>query len=124
MTNFQNQHVIVTIGIGRDTDGGSLVFNTSTVNDMGMPESGVHSGTTGAIRSAIYVFANELAARQIRVNAVSPGAIDSGFFGATGLGPAEIEVFSGQVLAQVPLELASESSLVTSHELVADGGIS
>lgn len=120
-------------------EGGAVVFNTSTVNDLGMPNSAVYSGTKGALRSAMNVFATELAPRQIRVNAVSPGPIDTGFFGATGLAPDEIEAFAGQVLAQVPLGrfgqpeevaaavvflLSSESSFVTGHELVVAGGLS
>ncbi len=61
-------------------DGGSIVLNTSVVNDLGMPGSGIYAATKGAVRSAMKVFATELAGRQVRVNAVSPGPIDTGFF--------------------------------------------
>lgn len=121
------------------SEGGSVVFNTSVVNDVGMPNSGVYSATKGAVRSAMKVFSNELAPRQIRVNAVSPGPIDTGFFGATGLSAEEIEGFATQILSQVPLGrfgapdevaaavtflLSSESSYITGTELVVDGGMS
>ena len=120
-------------------EGGAVVFNTSVVNDVGMPNSGVYSATKGAVRSAMKVFSNELAPRQIRVNAVSPGPIDTGFFGATGLSAEEIEGFATQILSQVPLGrfgapeeiaaavtflLSSESSYITGTELIVDGGMS
>ncbi len=120
-------------------EGGAVVFNTSVVNDVGMPNSGVYSATKGAVRSAMKVFSNELAPRRIRVNAVSPGPIDTGFFGATGLSAEEIEGFATQILSQVPLGrfgapeeiaaavtflLSSESSYITGTELIVDGGMS
>ncbi len=119
-------------------DGAAVVFNTSVVNDLGMPTSAVYSATKGAVRSAMEVAANEYAARSIRVNAVSPGPIDTGFFAATGLSDAEIEGFAEQILTQVPLGrfgqpaeiaaavaflLSSDASYITGTELIVDGGM-
>ncbi len=124
---------------GSLSDGASVVFNTSIVNDIGMANSAVYSATKGAVRSAMRVFANEFAPRSIRVNAVSPGPIDTGFFGATGLSQEEIAGFATSILAQVPLGrfgsasevasavaflLSSDTSYVTGAELVVDGGMS
>ncbi len=120
-------------------EGSSVLLNTSIVNDVGMPSSAVYSATKGAVRSGMNVFANELAPRQIRVNAVSPGPIDTAFFAATGLSEEEIQGFVEQVLSQVPLGrfgaaeevaagaaflLSDDASFVTGTELVIDGGMS
>ncbi|MEM9038206.1 MAG: SDR family oxidoreductase [Actinomycetota bacterium] len=120
-------------------DGASVLLNTSVVNDVGMPNSAVYSASKGAVRSGMRVFANEYAGRSIRVNAISPGPIDTGFFGRTGLSAEEIEGFAAQVLTQVPLGrfgtaeevanaatflLSDEASFVTGTELVVDGGMS
>ena len=119
-------------------DGGAVVFNTSIVNDIGMPNASVYGGTKGALRSAMQSVANELAGRGVRVNAVSPGPVDTGFFARTGLSEAEIEGFATQILAQVPLGrfatpediagavaflLSGDAAFVTGSELVVDGGM-
>jgi NAD(P)-dependent dehydrogenase (short-subunit alcohol dehydrogenase family) len=119
--------------------GGAVLFNTSVVNSLKMPGAAVYAGTKGAARSAMRSVAGELAARGIRVNAVSPGPIDTGFFGATGLSQQEIEGFATAVLGQVPLGrfgsaeevaataaflLSADASFVLGHELVVDGGMS
>ncbi|MEM7272900.1 MAG: SDR family oxidoreductase [Actinomycetota bacterium] len=120
-------------------DNAAVLLNTSIVNDAGMPNSAIYSASKGAVRSGMNVFASELAPRSIRVNAISPGPVDTGFFGRTGLGPDEIQAFASQVLTQVPLGrfgtpeeiaaaasflLSDEASFITGAELVVDGGMS
>lgn len=120
-------------------DNSSVLLTTSIVNDVGMANSAIYAASKGAVRSGMNVFANELAPRSIRVNAISPGPVDTAFFGRTGLGPDEIQAFSEQVLTQVPLSrfgtpeeiaaaatflLSDEASFITGTELVVDGGMS
>ena len=120
-------------------EGAAIVFNTSIVNEMKMPGSAVYAATKGASRSAMNAVSAEMAGRGIRVNAVSPGPIETGFFDATGMSKEEIDGFGEQILAQVPLGrfgrseevaaavaflLSDDAGYVHAHELVVDGGMS
>ena len=57
--------------------GGAIVFTTSIANVKGMPGNTSYSGAKAAVRSFTRVLATELLPRDIRVNCVSPGPIDT-----------------------------------------------
>jgi NAD(P)-dependent dehydrogenase (short-subunit alcohol dehydrogenase family) len=120
------------------SQGASVLFNTSVAGVKGMPNTSAYAATKAALRSVVRTLAAELAPRGIRVNAVSPGPIETPIFGKIGLGPEQIEEFGRQVRSQVPLgrmgrpeEIASvaaflasdESSFLTGTEITADGGL-
>ncbi|WP_291286757.1 glucose 1-dehydrogenase [Flavobacterium sp.] len=119
-------------------DGGSIVFNTSINAHVGMPNSSVYAASKAAVLSLNKVFATELAARKIRVNAVSPGPVETPLYGKLGLEKAEVEGFGavlsekillkrfGQAseVAKTVLFLASDdASFITGSEIVIDGGL-
>ena len=58
-------------------DGASIILNASIVASKGLPEWSVYSATKAAVRSFARTWTTDLKARRIRVNAVSPGAIDT-----------------------------------------------
>jgi NAD(P)-dependent dehydrogenase (short-subunit alcohol dehydrogenase family) len=61
-------------------DGGSIVLNASIATTKGFPGISVYSATKAAVRSFARTWTNELRDRRIRVNAISPGHIDTPIF--------------------------------------------
>ena len=119
-------------------DGGSIILNASAVTQMGMENATVYSATKAAVRSFARTMATELAPRNIRVNAVSPGPIETPIFSKLGMSEEEMKGMAGQFteivalkrfgqadeIAKPVLFLASDdSSYMTGDELLVDGGI-
>ena len=57
--------------------GGSVVLTTSVANVKGLPGQSTYGAAKAALRSFARTLAAELVTREIRVNAVSPGPIDT-----------------------------------------------
>jgi NAD(P)-dependent dehydrogenase (short-subunit alcohol dehydrogenase family) len=58
-------------------DGASIILNASMVGSKGLPAYSVYSATKAAVRSFARTWTTDLKDRRIRVNAVSPGSIDT-----------------------------------------------
>jgi len=83
--------------------GSSVIFTSSIAAEKGMPNLSVYSATKGAQLALARALAVELAPRGIRVNAVSPGPIDTPALHKLGLGADELEAFKKTLTARVPL---------------------
>jgi NAD(P)-dependent dehydrogenase (short-subunit alcohol dehydrogenase family) len=84
------------------SDGGSIILNTSWLSHVGTPGRAALSASKAAVRSFARVLAAELAERHIRVNAVSPGAIETPLHRSPGQSDQEFEAYSAKVGAKVP----------------------
>ncbi|MEV4799522.1 SDR family oxidoreductase [Nonomuraea sp. NPDC049421] len=117
-------------------DGASVILNSSVRAGDGVAAFGVYAASKAAIRSFARTWANELKDRDIRVNAISPGTIDTpGLDGAVAdkNSPVTREHFTtgipiGRVgrpeeIADAVAFLASDrSSFILGADLVVDGG--
>lgn len=119
-------------------DGGSIILTTSVANVMGLPTFAAYAATKAAVRSFVRSWAMELKDRNIRVNGISPGPIETAALEKAGIPPEMMEQAVAGFTTQVPLgrrgrpeEIAGpvvflasdESSYITGVELAVDGGM-
>ena len=118
-------------------DGASVILNASVVGSKGMSSNSVYSATKAALRSFARTWTTDLKTRHIRVNAVSPGPIDtpglSNLVASSAAGAERLKSIPATVplgrlgkpdeIAKAIVFLASgDSSFVTGTELFVDGG--
>ena len=121
------------------SDGGAIVLISSTAAFNGIPKYTSYSVTKAAVRSFVRTWTAELEGRGIRVNAISPGAIDTPIIDARSATKEGADAIRASFKAATPLSrlgrpeeiaaaalfLASdESSYVAGVDLVVDGGLS
>jgi NAD(P)-dependent dehydrogenase (short-subunit alcohol dehydrogenase family) len=115
----------------------SVVLNTSINAHVGMIRASVYSATKAAFLSLSKTLSAELIGRGIRINAVSPGPVETPLFDKLGIPDAYRSEVNRQIAATIPagrfgrpeevakavLYLASdESSWTYGAEIVVDGG--
>ena len=59
------------------SEGGSIILTASVVGSKGLPSNSIYSATKAAVRSFARTWTTDLKDRGIRVNAISPGTIDT-----------------------------------------------
>jgi NAD(P)-dependent dehydrogenase (short-subunit alcohol dehydrogenase family) len=80
----------------------SIVLNTSINAHIGMPNTSVYGATKAALLSLTRTLSGELIGRGIRVNAVSPGPINTPLYSKLGLSEADSKTASASLLKQIP----------------------
>ena len=113
--------------------GGSIIHIASQLGTVGTPGRVAYCATKGALITMAKAMAADHAAQKIRVNTLSPGAVETDRmlrFGSmekarAALGPKHLMQRLGQPaeIAQAALFLASDaSSFMTGSNLLVDGG--
>ncbi|MGN6348179.1 MAG: SDR family oxidoreductase [Candidatus Nitrosocosmicus sp.] len=119
-------------------DYSSIILNASIGESKGFAANSVYNATKAAVRSFARSWTTDLKERHIRVNAISPGPIDTPGLNrvakSTGAFEQTIKMFTNNVplgrlgmpdeIAKAVVFLASDdSSYITGIELFVDGGI-
>jgi NAD(P)-dependent dehydrogenase (short-subunit alcohol dehydrogenase family) len=115
--------------------GASIILNASIVASKGFPNLSLYSATKAALRSFARTWTTDLKERRIRVNAVSPGIIDTpgvreldatarGAFldMPSALAPLGLPGRPEQVAAAVSFLASDDANYITGVELFVDGG--
>ncbi|NER83425.1 MAG: SDR family oxidoreductase [Leptolyngbya sp. SIO1D8] len=114
-------------------NGSSIVLNTTTLAQTALPGEAIYSASKAAVRSLTRSFSMELLDRQIRVNAVAPGPIETPIWSKMDLPPEVAEAVLKRApigrfgkpkeIAKAVLFLASDdSSYMLGEEILVDGG--
>ena len=135
--NVKGLFFTVQKGLPLMNDGGSIILTASIASIKAFPDISVYSATKAAVRSFARTWANELRERRIRVNAISPGHIDTPIFDGWQQGDA-LTKMKEDLAKSVPLgrmgdpdEIAKavsflasdEASYISGIELFVDGGV-
>src|SRR5882724_7187691 len=115
-------------------NGASIILSASMVGSKGLSAYSVYSATKAAVRSFARTWTTDLKERRIRVNAVSPGYIDTPPWHSIEAAEEQMKTISSSVplgrfgtpdeIAKAVVFLASDdSSYITGTELFVDGGV-
>jgi len=119
-------------------EGSSVTFLSSVNAYSAMPNAGIYAASKAALNSLTKTAAYELAPKGIRVNAISPGPVNTPLFGKVGLPQEAIQQFATAMQQRVPLKRFGEAeevaklvaflssddaAFITGSEYVIDGGV-
>jgi NAD(P)-dependent dehydrogenase (short-subunit alcohol dehydrogenase family) len=137
-TNFRGAYFTAQKAVPHLNDGGAIIFTSSYFDEFGMAGTSVVAATKAAVRSLTRTFASELLPRGIRVNAISPGVIDTPIFGKLGVPKEVVEGIGKSLRDKIPFKrfgspkeiatavaflASSDASYITGIELAVDGGL-
>jgi NAD(P)-dependent dehydrogenase (short-subunit alcohol dehydrogenase family) len=118
-------------------EGSSIILTASVVGSKGLPANSIYSATKAAVRSFARTWTTDLKDRRIRVNAISPGTIDTPglnkLLASAEAGEQRRKMVASTIpvgrfgrpdeVAKAVVFLASDdSSYITGSELFVDGG--
>ncbi|NQW01784.1 MAG: SDR family oxidoreductase [Rhodospirillales bacterium] len=102
----------------RVPDGGTIIAITTSMVRFAPPNGGAYTATKAAVESMVRAMSKELASRQVRVNAVAPGPVDTDLFriGKSDEVIAKMASFSPLNRIADPSEIAEVVSFLASEK--------
>jgi NAD(P)-dependent dehydrogenase (short-subunit alcohol dehydrogenase family) len=118
--NFRGAYFTVQKALPLLNDGGAIVFTTSWFDEAGIAGTSAVSASKAALRNLARTLASELISRNIRVNAVSPGVIETPLFGKLGIPDADAQELGKALLQQIRQSVSAspKKSPRQSHSLL------
>jgi NAD(P)-dependent dehydrogenase (short-subunit alcohol dehydrogenase family) len=136
--NVKGAYFLIKHAVPAIPDGGAIILTASVAGaGGGLGGGSVYGATKAALRSMGRTLAREFVGRNIRVNTISPGPIDTPILEKNGFTPAQKAAFLEGAKARIPLGrpgaseevaaaalyLAADATYTTGAELFVDGGL-
>jgi NAD(P)-dependent dehydrogenase (short-subunit alcohol dehydrogenase family) len=137
--NFKGAYFTLSKFIPHLNDGASVVFLSSNTASMNGALSSIYSAGKAALNSVMRIAAVELAPRNIRVNAVSPGPTQTEILNKLGMDEATRKAVDTWMIEHIPLKrigapedvakmvayfCGDAAKFITGAEVIMDGGMS
>jgi len=137
--NYKGAYFTLSKFIPLLNDGASVVFLSSNTASMNGASSSIYSSSKAALNAVMKIAAVELAPRNIRVNAVSPGPTQTEIMKKVGFSEEQLQQTHDWLISQIPLKkigtaedvakmvahfTGDAASFITGAEIVMDGGMS
>ncbi len=138
-TNLKGAYFTVQKALPLLNNGASITLTTTAADTLGLPGSSVYAASKAALRSLARTLSAELISRNIRVNAIAPGPVETPIFGRLGLTQEAVGELAKTILGRVPAKRLGQSneiadavlflaspaaSYIVGVELNVDGGMS
>lgn len=107
--NFKGLFFNIQKAIPLLNEGASIILNTSIADQKGFPDISVYSATKAAVRSPARTISAELIDRNIRVNSIAPGPIDTPIFEKAGVPEDAIQGMKDSFTEIVPMKRLGSS---------------
>ena len=137
--NFKGAFFTLSRFIPLLNDGASVIFLYSNTASMNLANSSIYSSSKAALNAVMKIAAVELAPRRIRVNAISPGPIETEILKKAGYSDEELKGIKTWLIDNIPLRQTGKASdvaklvvhlsgdgseFITGSEILMDGGMS
>lgn len=137
MVNFTAPMVLIQSLVPLMDKGGAIALTTSCLNQLGIPGYGAYSASKAALRSLARTLSAELLEKNIRINTIAPGPIETPIHNKFGMEGTELDGAKSYVASLVPLGrfgetdeianvavmlLSDSSRYMLGEEINVDGG--